>query len=305
MILLLHTALAGGGFYHPSDVAAVSERFVEASDTSAGRATTAQKQARTLAAALLDYEEALDLLGIEDRTRHDALQTQYQRDFAVLQAFVDEQIERFDNAFGSALARALEAHPGAARCKRDVAVGRALPGMAARTEPNPECTGSDLNQALATAIDADTQLEAELDALAKQAWPALELPIEAVSAGSERWVSAPRFFRAHSREALKQIRDADYDARLDFQVAIEQGASKDELQAMVEKAKGVDARTAAQRRNVAQPALERAAAVFAKKAPDASWCPQPAVLGGCTGTDATGELSELLLADKKLVKALP
>lgn len=302
-MLLISTALAG--FYHPSDVAAVSERFATASEASAERATTAQKQARTLAAALVDYEEALDLLGITDHSRQQALQTQYQRDFAVLQAFVDEQVERFDTAFGSALTRALQAHPGAQRCERDVPVGRALPGMAARTERNPECKGDDLNETLAAAIDADTQLSAELAALGDTPWPELTVDVQPVPIEGGRWISAPAFFRSQCREALKAIRTADYEARLDFQVAIEQGASKAELEAMVGKARAVDSRTAAHRLAAAAPVLERASKVFEKNAPDAAWCPQPKVLGGCTGTEATKELADLLLADKKLVKALP
>ena len=304
MILFFSSALAAG-FYHPSDVAAVSTAYERASKQSATKAGDAQRQARSLAAALADFEEANDLLGAAPSERHAALEKEYNRQFAVLQAFVDEQIEAFDLAFLAAMERALKPHPSAARCLREVPVGTQLPGMRGRTQANPDCKGDDLNAGLAKTMDADPVLRQALEQLAVRTWPALELPAEPVSIGSARWIAASTFFQAAMPDALRKIRAEDEDQRLSFHAAIEQGAPTGELEKLVAAAKAVDQRTAARRAELAAPVTARVAAVFAKSAPDAGWCAQPAILGGCTGTDATAELQALLLADKKLTKALP
>lgn len=298
-------SVALAGFYHPADVAGESARYAEASGVSASKAAEAQRKARALATALGDFEEANGVLGTGPSARHAALQKQYNRDLAVLQQFVDQQIEAFDLAFQAALQRALAAHPGARRCQREIPKGKPLPGMRARMERNPECQGDDLNQGLAGAMDNDAVLAGALKQVNSRAWPDFEIEQQPLAVDGDRWISAPRFFRAHLRDPLRQIRAADAEERSAFYVAIEQGASQQELEGMVEAAKGIDAKTAARRLAVGAPILARAEVVFAKKAPGAAWCAQPVVFGGCAGQDATDALQAVLLADKKLTKVLP
>lgn len=304
MIFFVASALAAS-FYHPSDVADASKAYADASQNAASRAGDAQRQARSLAAALADFEEANDLLGAPPSERHAALTKEYNRQFAVLQAFVDEQIEAFDLAFLASMERALKAHPAAARCLREIPVGTQLPGMRARTQANPDCRGDDLNASLAMAMDKDPELRGVLKQLDDRTWPTLALePVPQPTSGS-RWIAASTFFQGVMPDTLRRIRGIDEDERLAFQVAIEQGASREELEKFVDAAKVIDRKTAALRAEAAAPVLTRAAVVFTKAAPDAGWCAQPAVLGGCVGTDGTAELQALLLADKKLAKVLP
>jgi hypothetical protein len=129
----------GGGFFHPAQVAGESEAYASASQRSAQAAGVAQKRARALAASLTDYEEALDLLGPvappEERARLAQLKQEYNRGFGVLQHFVDQQVDGFDAAFSRSLDRAVQALPGATRCRRDVPDGPRFPGCASARNP--------------------------------------------------------------------------------------------------------------------------------------------------------------------------
>lgn len=306
MILALTTAMAG--YYHPSDVAAASQAFARASEATSDRAKTAQREARGLATALNDWEEALDALGsrapaTERRTHADASRT-YARQLAVLQADVDALVGGFDAAFGAALQRALAAHPGAERCEATVPVGRSLPGMPTRREPNPACTGDDLNARLAAALDRDAKLQADLAALSTT-WTGLDLGLDPLAVDGTRWISVPTFLRVAARQPLAAIRRADEEARLPIEAQIEQGADPEALAALRPQADAITAATAERRATLLAPVFARAEVVFDKRAPDAVWCPRPTVLGGCVGTDDTAALTTLLRGDRKLVRALP
>lgn len=310
MWLILAFTPAWADFYHPRDVAQASVAYQTASERSAAVASDAQREIRSLSTALAAFEEALDLLGeaapAEQRSRARELEQKYNRGFAVVQGFADDLVADFDGAFVSALDRALAAHAPAERCERDLPVGPKLPGMAQRRQANAACAGSDLNGALAAMMDADPVLQAELESMLGRSWPSIGLTSKPVAAvGGSRTVQVADFYRAAMPDTLRAIRLADEDARLSFDVAIEGGASKEELADMVEAAKAVDAMTAGKRWAVAGPVHERAQAMFDKRAPDAGWCAQPTVLGGCTGSDDSKALVTLLLADKKVLKALP
>ncbi|MEZ4320115.1 MAG: hypothetical protein R3F61_21730 [Myxococcota bacterium] len=306
LFALIPAALAG--FYHPAEVAAQSEAFGKASERSAAAASDAQSGVRAHAEALRRFEEALDLLGSREpagqRDRHAALEKRYNRDFAALQAFADAMVQDFDGAFGRALERALAAHPGAVRCQGQIPSGPRLPGIPQRTTANPECQGDDLNAALAASMDADPTLASDLAGVLARPWPALGLDAEPVApVGGERWVSVSEVFHAGMRDALRSIDQADEDARLPFEAAIEQGADKEALRGMSDAAKKVDEATRARRAALASPVLDRADVVLAKQAPPGGWCAQPALLGGCTGTEDTS-LVRVLLDDKKIAKSV-
>lgn len=308
-MLLAWIAPALAGFYHPADVARSSVAFATASEQSASAASDAQAKSRAYADALRRFEEGLDLLGDAEpagqRERLDALVKQYNRDFATVQAFADAMVTDFDGAFGRALERGLAAFPGAVRCEGQIPEGPKLPGMRQRTKPNPECQGDDLNARLAAAMDKDAVLANDLAEVLGRQWPKLDLPVEPVATvGGERWVVVSDFFRAGMGDALRGIDRMDEEARLPFESAIEQGAGKEELRAMAEAAKAVDAETRRKRATAAAPVRERADLVLAKQAPAGGWCAQPELLGGCTGQADPG-LAKLLLADKKVARLLP
>lgn len=313
--LLLASALAAPGTYHPAEIAAQSQLYATASDGAGRMFEERARGAEGLARALEDYELALDLLGDRapeaSRQRLDALTQEYNREFAVLNAFANTMVEDFDGEFVAAMERAIAKHPGAVECEREIAEGKGLPGMPAKKKPNPDCQGADLNAQIAKAMDDDPKLKAAVGEILALTWPelALEAVPEAPIGGAGRAVDVGTLFRQAAPTSLDRIEREDEDARLPFQAAIEEGASTDDLEKLVAQARAVTTATAAKRAAMAGPVLgaaEATAAKWAKKGePALGWCANPASLGGCIAPDATAELVPRLVADKKVAAALP
>jgi ATP phosphoribosyltransferase regulatory subunit HisZ len=121
-------ALAASGYYAPQDVAVASQQFARAQATAGANFASLQARADALAAALVRYETALDLLGsdapADQRTRQRDLQRRYLREQAVISAFANDQADAFGAAFEAALKRAI-----AARMDADPQLTRALEGL--------------------------------------------------------------------------------------------------------------------------------------------------------------------------------
>ena len=308
----VHTALAAPvGFHHPLDVADASQRFAEAQAVAGEAFASRQERAASLAAALRAYEEALDLLGDrapeEARARFLALDKAFRRDQAIVSAFAQDQLDTFDAAFSGALSRAIGART-LDTCR--VAPERTLRVGPRGPSPKPEaCEGADLNAELAAHMDADPQLAADLSQLLDAAWPAFEVDVQPIApVAGDPWLDLHAVFATHTGPALTAIATADEDARLDFQVAIEQGASLEARQAMLDKARTITQRTASQRAAMAAPVLEAVEAMVAKDVkkggPAIGWCAQPALFGGCTGAPAAAPVAARLIEHPKVAKAL-
>lgn len=312
MIALLVSSALGAGFYHPDDIAAASKRFAEASERAGVVFEDRQRDAKFLGTALRSYELSLDLLGerapVEERERLAAQWKEYNREFAVLDAFAGTMMEDFDAEFRGALDRALEGHPGAVECVAEIASGPKMMGIKARTQPNPDCKGDDLNVKLAHALDVDPILAKAVAEIVALRWPevALESAPQAPIGAGERSVNVGAFVREVVPQALASIAAADRDARDDFEAKIEAGASKEELTALVASSHELTAETAGARAKVAAPVLaaaDKALTKWHKKgAPATAWCANPVDLGGCTVPDATKDLVPALLQDKKVRK---
>jgi hypothetical protein len=309
-LLIAHNALASG-FYHPNDVAAASQRFAEAQSQLMAPLEGRQQQARELSNALRSYREGLDALGGQapqaQREHLEQLEADYLRRFEALQRFADTLVDDFDAAFSASMERALAAHPGAAACVREVAVGPRVPGMAGRTQRNPECTGSDLNAAVAAAIDADEQLAAALPGVLGRPWPELSLPAtpQAPVGGEGRYLHVQALLTAGAGAALRAIDRDDDDERMAIEARLEDGADAAEVAQLQKMGEQIAASTASKRAALAHPILEASNKALAKRGEPVGWCVQPERLGGCVGDDASAELVPALLADKKVAKALP
>lgn len=314
--LFAAAALAAGGTYHADDIAGKSVLFGQASEVAGKTFEDRQDKAEALARALDSYQTALDLLGdrapAAERTRYEALRKEYGREHAVLDAFAGTMMDDFDGEFTAALGRALAAYPGAKDCEREIAEtgGMKVPGMKAPSRPNPDCTGQDLNDALAKAMDADPKLNRAVKEILALDWPVVDLAAEAqpaVGAGA-RAIAVTALFDPPRNAALIQIRSVDEDARAGFQAKIEEGASKAELAGMVVESQEITAATAAKRASYAAPILavaDKTLAKWAKKGePATAWCANPVLLGGCAVPDASQDLVPRLFADKKVAKVL-
>ncbi len=307
MIALLASLALAGGTWHPNDVAGASKRFASASERLMKPAGALQAQDAHAAAAVRAYRVAIDLVGpaapAADRERLLALEADYFAQHNRAQAFLDGLVLAFDDAFSHAVEVAVAGAKAGEPCERMIPVGRQLPGIRPRVEPNPACTGEDLNPAIAAAVDADAELGATLDQLLGQTFPGIALESKAMSAigPGDRWLAVDVLFTQGAAEALSAIDKADDEARVEIEAAVEVG-DEGKVLAMKGKATQIAANTARARAELATPVL--AAAGKALGQAGAAWCVNPSDLGGCVGADATRELVDLLLADPKTRRAL-
>ncbi len=304
-------AAAADGYWHPADLSAESQLFRRLNEGSLGPFDDRSRRADELAQALRDYALALDLLGArapaEERARLDALEKQFHRDKAKVEAFASALVDDVDRTFQAAVERALAQMEGSYEvCERQIPAGPQVPGMRRRMQDNPACTGEDVNARLAALLDADPTLAAEVDEILALTWPAFTIEPEARPAvgGDDRWILVAPLFRRGATDALRRIDQADENARLPFQAAIEEGASKEELARLATEAEKVDAATAAARAALGSPVLDAADKALSRWGEAAGWCANPPALGGCAGEDATGALVPRLLDDPRVEKSL-
>lgn len=311
MMWLASAGAAPVGFWHPDDLAPLSRSFAESSEALQAPYGEASAKVEALAAALRAYREGLDLLGdrapAADRERLEALEADYAKQYAALQAFADQVIGDYDAAFTAAVERAAAAKGETVQCAATIPDGGPrIPGRPAKVTKNPDCVGEDLNAALAAAVDADPVLKGAIDEVLGRSWPAVALRVEArpVVGAGERWVLVRDLLLAGARDALRRLEDQDDLARTKIEAALEEGAP--DVEALKAEVKGIEANTAAARAALAAPALAAAEKALAKRKgePATAWCANPVALGGCAGADATADLLGPLLDDKKVRKAL-
>ena len=186
------SALAGTpAFYHPDDIAAKSAQFAAASDAVGPRYEAGDKQVEQLGKATGRLEVGTALLGAkaspELQTWTSDTRRQLTGQYMRLQKHVELIGDDFSHVFGAALSRVLPTVAAGKDAKECAASGVAA--MMHRTD----CSGEDLNKALAEAIDKDTQLQKDLKDILSVEWPTVAIPPQAQAVvavtGSERWVS--------------------------------------------------------------------------------------------------------------------
>ena len=309
--LLFSTAFAGDGFYHPNDLAPESAEFMRLNEQAMGPFEDRSRKSAEIGRALSLYRESLDLLGDlapeAEYNRLDALEKQYNRERAVLEAFANTLVDDVDTTFLASLDRAKTAIGfKAMECEREIQVGPRVPGMRGRTEANPDCKGDDLNAALAKAMDADPKLQAAVAEIIALDWPTFGIGAEAQSAigDGDGWIWVRPVFAKGAPQALRAIDDADEKARLPFQAALEDEPTAPQLKQLTEAANGVTQTTATSRATLAAPVLVVADKALAKLGESAAWCANPPSLGGCDGDNKTQDLVQKLVDDGKVSKTL-
>lgn len=309
---LLVLAAHAGGHYDPSVIARQSTAYATVADSAGQTFKQRSTRAQAVATALNDYEAGLDLLGDRapqaDRDRHAALKKTFNREKAVLQVFAQTLLEDFDGVFSQAVERA--APDGAVPCRTRIPKGKALPGMPAPMQDNPECTGTDHTAAIIEAVDADAELAAAVQEIAALEWPPITLPDQARSpVGPEaRWLAVHPFMQGVLGARLEEIRRKDEEDRLFIEAAMEEEPDTTRLKGLVDDARAITRRTAKARAEAAAPVLDAIDEwndKKAKKGLDVGWCANPERLGGCTGQDVTETVGAQILADKKVQRALP
>lgn len=312
LLLLLQVALAAPArHYDPADIATASEAYAAASARSGAALAEAQGKMSANSAALVDYRLALDLLGERAQPSQREELAQLERDWRdqtrAAQAFVNGVIDDFDAAFLAAVARATVAEGGAwSECAREVEAPPPFRGAPPKRSPNPDCTGEHASDRIAARIDADKALASELDAILARPWPTLGLHAAPAqpTGDAPRWIPITAFAGALYADRLRAIDQAEDQARLGVEAAIEEGDAAAQLDALKREVAEIRRATAQSRAELIAPATSAAEVSWskaaAKGAPATGWCAKPALLGACVGEPAP---LEPLLADKRVRKA--
>jgi hypothetical protein len=303
------------GYCHPVDIASMNTEYTRASNVSSVAFSQAQEKTSAMSHALSQYAEAIDLFGQNtpqlNRDREKALRVTFNREYAQLSAFANTMMDDFDQTFLLALDRNIASIGGKIEvCEGQIPVGRTLPGMPTRFKTNPSCVGDDLNSRISAAMDQDKELIAAIDEIIALVWPTISIDVTPIAniGEADEYLNLDTIIQTHFSSDLREIAQEDDMARTPIMAKIEQGATKEERQAMVTEAHAIDADTAAKRTALAAPVIQAIEAANKKRtkkgAPTVGWCLNPPLLGGCHGQDVTETLMPTLMAVKKVRKAL-
>jgi hypothetical protein len=305
-------ALAGQpAYYHPDQVGPHSALFQRSSASMAKEFDAVQAEMARVSPSLvaLDLEAALVARRAPEEYRRYAadLRRESNGQMHQVQAFVDTLVADFEVTFKASLERVLpEVSEGydVVPCE-----AQGIHAMLGRTQ----CSGEDLNPALARAMDRDPELVAAVAEIESLPWPTFQIagrpqPVLPLS-GVGNYLRVDALADALIGGQIKAARER-LDASLEpVQATMEEGETQAERKAALDQARqlrdlydrelglvgedliaGVEGSLVRLQKQGVPPAL--------------GLCANPVGLGACTGTDLTDQVLPLLLADKKLLKAL-
>ena len=303
--LALTAQAAPAAYYLPADVAEKSGLFLAASEEMAPRFEAASGKVAQASAAAEQLELGVTMLGSTAPEGMTGWAAQTRRSLVGqsirLSRFLSKMQEDYSNVFSLAMGRVLPV----------VGKGYSLrecgnTGIMAQFKQNT-CEGEDLNGKIAAALDQDAQLKAALDEIRGLVWPDLVIEKKqwAVVAltGMERTVDLAALAKALFAEQL-QARQKGLEAAV---APLEEGIDARDPEAIAKAGALKDAwRLELGVDGVGwQGMLKEALARLEKKGGPVSvgLCGNPALTGGCPGTDVTKQVIELLREDKKFLKA--
>lgn len=311
MLLLLALSLPGRAsppaWYHPDQVAQDSALFQRSSELLGPRYDTLDSQLRLLSPAIEELELSADLGAdlLPPATRQYAVATRKAGIAAHIaaQQQVDRVQDGYGRSFGAALDRAL-ATVGKDYAVKQCAGGGGVQAMAGHSR---SCAGEDLNAALARAIDADPQLPQEIAAINAEPWPPVQVagasqPVVPLT-GTAGFVRLGPVAQALWKDRLESRSDALDRAVAPLDDAIA-GGDAAAMKTAQEQRAAYERKLAADGQVLTGLLAETLGHLKKGAGANVGFCVNPAVLGGCPGTDRTEELLPLLVADKKLAKAL-
>jgi hypothetical protein len=330
-VLLPSAAAEPTAHYDPDRLPAASQVFVELSKASTSAVAPIERALVQTDGALADLEVALGLVGGSiDPPQHAVwmarLDERSTRFFGEAEAFQEEVYaigDAFQTAFEAATARALATIEGdVAECREPQT--SALGALAGRTESKPStCPGDDATAEIAAAWDRDAVLADAIAPLREALKTTVttydeEVPVLGLG-GAEAgrsWVSPPELTAAvpEAVEILDAIESRADEARAVLRQAKDSLApddpiAEDLVKAIRARARGIRTWTADRRGELGAAlfeAIDRNRKRAGKKGgwADVGVCVNPDIWSGCSGTNATDAVTEALMKDKKLQKAL-
>jgi hypothetical protein len=311
-LLISSVVLAGEpGYYHPDFVGPHSALFEKASAHVAQRFGEVEGEMARVSPELVALDQGAALCAqrapeafmsyAEDLRRESAGQT------ARVQAFVDTLVDDFEVTFGGAMERVLaEATEGydVALCKAEGI--HALMGRS-------QCEGTDLAPIIGEHMDRDADLAEDVEEIMALEWPAFAIegraqPVIPIT-GVGSYVDLQALTQALLSGPIAEAKARHAAALEGVEADLEEGDTQAVRDAALQKAR--DFRTIYERElgelgeDFFTAVADSLGRLQKKGAPAAvGVCANPQGLGGCSGEDVTALVIPLLLADKKLAKAL-
>ena len=312
LVLAMSTAALAqeAAYYHPEQVAGHSVVFARAAEASAPQFQKAQSSISRYSKALEQLEigvlVATSRLNNEAVTRAESLRREFMGTYMQTNAHVNLLQTDYDNVFTGALENAL-----ATGFENYTVTECGATGVAALTGRS-NCKGIDINKSVATKIDADPQLSAAVDEINSIPWPEFSLeaeeqasiPLLGGSTGDPQLVMTWLLTDAFMRDLINTHQD-DLDRALS---PLDEGLENNDPESVAHAQalrKTYDEQVSADGAALLD-AVEATLARLAKKngLETVSLCVNPVELGGCSGTDQSLEIIQLLKADRKFTKSL-
>lgn len=285
--------------------------------------------------ALAGLDMALALTeGAIDQAQHelwaarlDERSTRFGSEFGVIQEQLDQRGLAYEQAFEDALQRALAVMAVEGEEVVECTAAAASNDPFALTGPGGQsaevkCPGADVSAKLAAAWDADAELTMALDAIDGESWAAVTTYVEPQTplalggaAAGATWIHPPDLVDSIPEgielvDATTERTDEGRQQLIAARDGLDPKAADAEakVEAIRGKARGLREWSEARKTDVGG-VLWAAVDKARRKGKKAGWsdvgvCLNPPDWGGCEGRDVTEEVSDVLVEDKKLSKAL-
>ena len=311
--LLISSAVLAGepGYYHPDFVGPHSALFEKASAHVAQEFDAVQGDMARFSPDLVALDQGAALCAqrapegfityAAELRRESAGQT------AMVQAFVDTLVDDFEVTFGGAMERVLEA----ATEGYDVTLCKAE-GIHALMGRN-QCEGTDLAPIIGEHMDRDADLVQDVEEILGLEWPSFTLagraqPVIPIT-GVGSYIDLQVLTDALLSDRIAEAKARHATAIEGIEADLEEGDTQAVRDAALEKAQDYRVLYERDLAEIGEGFFDTVGAALGrlqkKGAPAAvGVCANPQALGGCSGQDVTDLVLPLLVADKKLQKAL-
>jgi len=308
IVALISAAVAGEpAYYHPDDVAGQSAVFRDVANQVAPAFDSAQSTIMTMGQHLESLDTGVALLGSQapdtTLTWRDDSRKQIMGQFLQIQRHLNLLQDDYARVFDEALTRALPQFSDT-----HTVVECASGGMQAMLNRRGEaCEGTELNSALATAIDIDEQLQSELEEIHSIPWPTVGIdptPQEVVAlTGSENWVSASQIAQHWISDRLDQHMDNYVENIEPLEEAIDSG-DEASIRLAEEHQQAYLAAVGAEGQRLWSLITEALNRSNSGPATNVGICANPEGMGACPGEDVTNQIIQLLEDNRKFNRAL-
>ena len=305
--LLTVLSIAGTpAYYSPVQITDESKLFAQSAEYSAPKMQVHQREMRRINKSLMELSLNAELLGLTEASHWSQQErAQIKRGFYESNVFIDSIQNDYNTVYVDAMNRAITPFQSS-HTLEECSISR----VAQMAGKSAQCKGKNLTPEIIAAMDADSTLISALKEIESRPWPSLKSPEAQQSVieitGTTSSINPSILAKSLFPEQLEAAQIRFEDAIAPIETAIDEGSEEAMAQAKAHRL--------SYEQEVFKLGTQMTAAVniaLAKSAKkDDIWnsigyCVQPEAFGGCGTQDLTAEVSALIKANKKAMKALP